>query len=70
MTRSAFRYGSDWFVRAPDGKAICLNSEDGANIVLGLWEEIDALDARLKKRAKKRAKSMDDMPPEGFLDEA
>jgi hypothetical protein len=40
----------------PDNKVLYLNTEEGADTVLGLWEYIESLEARLKRRSNRRRK--------------
>lgn len=48
--------GGNWHVRAPDGKLINLNNQEGADLVLGLWEYIDTLERREIKKKRRRTK--------------
>ncbi len=49
-------YSGQWHVRLPDGSPLNLNSEEGADYVLGLLERVEELEAQLRKREKRRAK--------------
>ena len=48
--------GGNWHVRAPDGKLINLNCQEGADLILGLWEYIDTLEHREIKKKRRRTK--------------
>ena len=52
-----YKRGLDWYVVAPDGTHINLNTAQGADEVLGLWETIQTLDAQLRKRRRRRKKA-------------
>jgi len=52
-----YKRGLDWHVVAPDGIHINLNTAQGADEVLGLWETIQTLDAQLRKRRRRRKKA-------------
>jgi len=48
--------GGNWHVRTPDDKLINLNCQEGADLVLSLWEYIDILEHREIKKTKRRAR--------------
>lgn len=52
-----FRYSGDWHVALPDGGRLNMNSEEAADMLLGLLERVETLEAQLRKRAKKRAQA-------------
>lgn len=63
-----YKRGLDWHVVAPDGTHLNLNTEEGADTVIGLWETIFSLEAQLKRRRGRRKKGSIDLEME--LDEA
>jgi hypothetical protein len=46
----------NWCVRLPDGSPLELNSEAGADYVLGLLERVQALEAQQHKREQRRGR--------------
>lgn len=46
----------NYHVRDIHGDLINLNSREGADLVLGLWEYIDTLEARDRKKASRRSR--------------
>jgi hypothetical protein len=51
-----FMYSGNWHIRLPDSLSLNLNSEEGADYVLGLLEHVGELEAQLRKREQKRAR--------------
>jgi hypothetical protein len=64
---SRYKSGADWCVTMPDGASLNLNTLEGAETVLGLYETIRALEARLHKgeAAKSRKRQAGEVALEG-----
>jgi len=62
--------GGSWHVRAPDNQLINLNSQEGAEMVLGLWEYIDTLEHReIKKTRRRTRKKVVEVPRDEEMEE-
>jgi len=46
--------GNRWYIRDASGKAVLLNSEDGANYVLGLQERLAVLEDKIAQAAARK----------------
>lgn len=49
-----FQYGGEWCVRTPEGKALNLNSEEAADIILALWAQIFELEKKPKRQYRRK----------------
>jgi len=62
-----FNSGGNWWVTVPDGTYLNLNTVEGAETVLGLYDTIAALEARIHhgEAARSRKRQAGEAPLEG-----
>ena len=51
--------GYDAHMRLPDGKILNLNTQESADLILGLYEYIEELESRTKRKSRRTKKQID-----------
>ena len=53
MSAEAWKQGTDWWIRSPEGVPVNLNTRQGASMVLDLQQRVTQLEAAKGKRQTK-----------------